>query len=218
MPAHSTMRRVDSSILRRRCHPPLAKTTEFSFAKADDHVTFGCKQRSISVVRPEPRGSLHEFVTNNAEAIVLSSWRPGQVRREDDGSFSINVEEFEFLAIKVAVTLRARVWLDERTSTAHFESCGFVISGLETIARTDGFDISVRGSMRPSPPKSALCALTGNIEFTASGDVPRLVRNTPEAALRAATKIISTSLINAASERFDDKVPAAYRRWAAAIP
>ena len=69
--------------------------------------------------------------------------------------------------------------------------------------------------MRASPPTSAISALTGNVQFRAVGDVPALLQSTPDPALRAATRVISESLINAASKRFDELVPAAYREWGA---
>mmetsp|Transcript_8158 Transcript_8158/g.17860 ORF Transcript_8158/g.17860 Transcript_8158/m.17860 type:complete len:246 (+) Transcript_8158:362-1099(+) len=194
---------------------PEAKTREIFFEKGDDSITFGASQKSITVIRPEASGTLHEYVTKNAKRIALSSWPADKVTDLGDGMFVIKVEEFDFLALKVGVSLRARVWLDEKTSTAHFESLGFDISGLESIMSTEGFDVTVKGWMRPSPPQSSLCALTGNVEFTASGKVPGLVRGTPEQALRAATRVISESLIGAASTRFDERVPAAYRKWAA---
>eukprot|EP00316_Scyphosphaera_apsteinii_P021514 CAMPEP_0119342826 /NCGR_PEP_ID=MMETSP1333-20130426/105527_1 /TAXON_ID=418940 /ORGANISM="Scyphosphaera apsteinii, Strain RCC1455" /LENGTH=170 /DNA_ID=CAMNT_0007355119 /DNA_START=241 /DNA_END=756 /DNA_ORIENTATION=- len=164
------------------------------------------------MVRPESAGTINEFMQNNAETIVLSSWRPGQVRREDDGTFEIDVEEFAFLSLKISVVLRARVWYDAATSTANFQSCGFRLTGLDGM--NDAINVLVKGSLRPSPPQSTFSALSGSVEFVASGAVPSLLRSAPEGALRTATRVISESLVSAASERFDVKVPAAYREWA----
>ena len=81
VPSLSGLHVLPSRRISRRAAPPQAKSNEYSFDKTDDVVTFGCKQRSVTLVRPEQRGSLHEFITHNAEELVLSSWRPDQVNK-----------------------------------------------------------------------------------------------------------------------------------------
>lgn len=201
-----------------RAPPPLCKTTEFEFDKDDraGRLTFGSSQKSITMVKPEPRGTLHEFVSTNAQQIVLSSWPRQSITDEGDGQFLIRMDAFDFLTIKVAVSMRARVRYDAQASVAHFESTDFTIDGLEGLA--ESIDVKVSGWMKPSPPTSSLSALTGNVRFRAVGDVPALLRSTPEPALRGATRIICESLIGAASKRFDELVPAAYREWGNEAP
>ena len=76
--------------------------------------------------------------------------------------------------------------------------------------------VRVRGTMRPSPPTSSLCILTGDVAFEASGAVPALLRAVPEPALRAASQAVGDALVGAAADRFGKLVPAAYAKWARA--
>jgi len=116
--------------------------------------------------------------------------------------------------LKITTELTMAVSLDESTGTARLVSKGFKLigPGLEGIG--DMIDISVRGAMRPSPPSSTLCSLTGDVRFKASGKMPSVLRAIPEPALRAAANAVSSSLINAATKRFSVNVPEAYAQWA----
>ena len=53
----------------------------FTFEMADDRskITFGCRQQSLTMVKPEEGGSLYDFIGSNSDAIVMSSWDAGQV-------------------------------------------------------------------------------------------------------------------------------------------
>lgn len=117
---------LSASCTRRRRHlAPSAKAAEFFFEQEGETLRFGASQSSINMIRPEASGTLEEFITSDPKGIALSSWRADQITQLDDGTFMINVEQFNFLSLKVAVALNARVWLDEATSTANFESSGF---------------------------------------------------------------------------------------------
>ena len=111
-----------------RCAAP-----EFIFELNEDRtsIKFGCRQKSVTMVKPEAGGSLQEFIGSRADAIVMSSWEPGQVSRVDgtDDEYVINVEEFNFVVLKFSVELRARCTLDKRTTTATLESLGFRLIG-----------------------------------------------------------------------------------------
>ena len=63
-----------------RCAAP-----EFIFELNEDRtsIKFGCRQKSVTMVKPEAGGSLQEFIGSRADAIVMSSWEPGQVSRVD---------------------------------------------------------------------------------------------------------------------------------------
>ena len=130
-----------------RCAAP-----EFIFELNEDRtsIKFGCRQKSVTMVKPEAGGSLQEFIGSRADAIVMSSWEPGQVSRVDgtDDEYVINVEEFNFVVLKFSVELRARCTLDKRTTTATLESLGFRLigPGMERIA--DVIDIRVIGKLR----------------------------------------------------------------------
>ena len=78
----------------------------------------------------------------------------------------------------------------------------------------DAIDVSVTGALRPSAPGARLCALSGDVSFVASGAVPAVLRAAPEPAIRAAARAMSESLIGAAQERFNKRVPKAYAEWA----
>jgi len=54
---------------------------EYIFEMAEDRssIRFGCRQRSLTPVKPEAGGSLQEFIGSDASAIVMSSWDAGQV-------------------------------------------------------------------------------------------------------------------------------------------
>ncbi|EOD15157.1 hypothetical protein EMIHUDRAFT_470586 [Emiliania huxleyi CCMP1516] len=191
---------------------------EYIFEMAEDRssIRFGCRQRSLTPVKPEAGGSLQEFIGSDASAIVMSSWDAGQVQRVDgtDDEFLIAVEEFDFVALRFAVELRAKCTLDAATTTARLESRGFRLigSGLGSIA--DAIDVRVTGALRPSAPDARLCALSGDVSFVASGALPDVLRAAPEPALRAAANLMSRSLIGAAQERFNTRVPRAYATWA----
>jgi len=167
------------------------------------------------MVRPESAGSLAEFVASDPGAIVMSSWGAGRVRPSDTpGEYVISLEDFDFVMLRIGVEMTFAVTLNEETSTAKLVSRGFRLigPGLESIG--EKIDIKVQGAMRPSPASSALCSLTGDVRFEASGEVPKLLQGVPEPALRAAANAVSKSLISAASERFSSNVPAAYSKWA----
>lgn len=196
------------------------KGPQFLFELAEDRssIKFGCRQQSVTMVKPEPSGSLQDFIGSSSASIVMSSWDPGAVSRVEGTSdeFLINVEEFDFVALKIAVELRARCTLDERTTTAKLESLGFRLIGPGMDSIADVIDIRVIGKLRPSAPDARMCALSGDVEFVASGEVPPILRAAPEPALRAAARAMSESLIAAASDRFSKKVPTAYAKWAKA--
>ena len=149
-----------------------APTFIFEVDPNGDRLRFGCEQRTVTPVKPEGAGaaeySLAAFVSDDPEGIMFSSWPPGRVRAADDGTgeFLIDVEEFQFATLKVAVELRAAVWLEK--GAAKFESRGFSVRGLESVISADALDVRVRGTMRPSPPTSSLCILTGDVAFEAS--------------------------------------------------
>lgn len=98
------------SLPRPRHAPPVCAAPEFIFDLPEDRssIKFGCRQKSITLVKPEARGSLHDFVSGSADAIVLSSWEPGAVRRKEGTTdeFYINCEEFNFVALRFAVELQ----------------------------------------------------------------------------------------------------------------
>lgn len=107
-----------------------------------------------------------------------------------------------------------RCSLDEQTTTTSLESLGFRLigPGLDSIA--ERIDVRVSGRLRPTAPDARLCALQGDVQFVASGELPPVLQAAPEAALRTAANAMSRSLINAAAERFGEKVPRAYAAWA----
>jgi len=170
------------------------------------------------MVKPETAGTLYEFVTSDPAAIVSSAWGPGKVRPSETtpGEFVIQLEDFDFVALRIQVELTMAVSLDKATGTARVESKGFKLigPGLEGIG--EQIDVKVAGAMRPSPPSSSLCSLTGDVRFLAAGQLPGVLRGAPEPALRAAANAVSASLIVAASKRFSVNVPAAYAEWARA--
>ena len=197
----------------------VAKAAEFLFEITPDRssIKFGCRQKSITLVKPETGGSLQEFIGSRKDAIVMSSWDAGQVKLVDgtDNEFLINVEEFDFVALRFAVELKARCTLDEATTTAHLDSLGFRMigpGGIERIAEL--IDVTVSGSLRPSSPDARICALSGDVSFVASGALPPILQAVPEPAIRAAARAMSESLIGAAQERFGQRVPKAYASWA----
>ena len=196
----------------RRHAAPSAKAPEFIYERQGETLRFGAKQTSLNMIRPEAAGSLEEFITSDPKAIALSSWSADQIEQMEDGSFVINAEQFGFLSLQVGVVLNATVWLDEATTTAHFESKGFRVTGLGDI--TDSVSVTVRGRMRATPPSSSMCALQGQVEFEARGAIPSLVRSAPESALRGAIRSVSETIMRAASERFGEEVPNAYYAWA----
>lgn len=206
-----------------RAASPVAKAPEFLFELSEDRssIRFGCSQDTLTVVRPELGGSLQDFIGSSADAIVLASWDQGQVQRIADtepAEFLINVEEFDFVALKFAVELKARcdVVRSKTAVTATLDSLGFRLlgPGLESIE--NAIDVKVSGKLTPTPPDSRMCALSGKVAFEASGEVPPVLRAAPDPALRAAARAMSEALIGAASERFSQKVPAQYKKWAAA--
>jgi len=188
----------------------------FELDRAAQSIRFGCRQKSVTMVRPESGGSLHEFIGSSANTIVLSSWDPGQVAlcEGTDNEYLIKVEEFDFVALRIEVELRARCTLDSRTQTAYLESLGFRLIGPGMERLADAIDVKVTGALTPSQPDARICALSGDVLFEASGKLPAVLRAAPEIALRAAARAMSQSLIVAASERFSQKVPQAYSEWA----
>ena len=120
---------------------PVAKTTDFEFHKETDKgkLTSGSSQKSIAMVKPEKRGSLHQFVKENAQNIVLASWPKNQLSEEGGGSFLINMDAFDFLSIKVRVSMRATVTYDAASSTARFESSDFIIQGMRSVHKPPTF-------------------------------------------------------------------------------
>jgi len=202
----------------RRSTVPFCKAPEFTFElnQATSSIKFGCRQQTVTMVRPEPAGSLQEFIGSEVDAIILSSWDAGKVSRCEgtEDEYKIKVEEFDFVALKFAVELRMRCTLDKRTTTSSLESLGFRLigPGLEKVA--DAIDVRVKGRLRPSAPDARICALSGDVEFIAEGELPPVLRAAPEPALRAASRAMSQALISAAAERFSQRVPKAYAKWA----
>jgi hypothetical protein len=190
----------------------------FELDRKNDSMRFGCRQKTVTMVRPESGGSLHSFIGSSANAMVLASWEPGQVRQCEgvDNEFLIDVETFDFIALRFSVELRARCTLDDETTTAKLESLGFRLIGPGMERFADAIDVQVSGALTPSKPDARLCALSGDVRFVASGKIPSVLRSAPEPALRAAANAMSRSLIAAASERFSEKVPKAYSEWARA--
>ena len=190
----------------------------FDLAEDRSQLKFGCRQRTVTMVKPEPGGTLQEFILSNADAMVVSSWDAGQVRRVEgeESTFFINVEEFNFLVLKIAVELKAKCSLDEATATAKLESLGFRLltsrSGLESVLNS--IEVKVRGALTPTAPDARICALNGRVESVATGKLPSVLRGAPEGALRAATRAMSELIMAAATERFSQRVPKAYATWA----
>jgi hypothetical protein len=207
-----------SAPLASRCRSVHAAAPQLTFALSDDkrQLSFGGRQKSVIPVKPEAGGTLREFIETNSDAMVLSSWDAGCVKRCDDGAFLIRVEEFDFVALRIAVELKARCTLDPSTATARLESEGFRIlsSRLADQINDKTIDVTVRGALTPTPPQSKLCALSGDVEFVASGALPPVLSRAPEAALRPAARAVSELIIRAAFDRFSKKVPQAYAEWA----
>lgn len=195
------------------------KAPEFIFKLSEDksEIQFGCRQQSVTMVRPEASGSLQEFIVGSTDAIVMSSWDAGKVTRVQgtDDEFIINVEDFDFVTLRFAVELRVRCGLDPSTNTATLESLGFRLIGFGLDDIADQIDVRVKGKLRPSAPDARICSLSGDVEFVASGKLPPILRAAPDPALRAASRAMSQSLISAAAERFSSRVPMAYAKWAA---
>ena len=202
----------------RRAAAPCLKAPEYIFEVSPDRtrIKFGCRQQTVTMVKPEAEGSLQDFVASSSDVMVMSSWDAGQVRRVEgeDDIYCIKVEEFNFVALRFEVELTVRCTLDERTTTASLESLGFRLigPGLERLA--DVIDVTVSGKLRPTAPEARICALNGYVEFVASGELPEVLRPVPEAAIQAAAKQMSELLIRAAAERFGERVPKAYAKWA----
>lgn len=144
--------------------------------------------------------------------MLLSAYPAGRVRQTGEQRYCIKVEEFNFVTLAVAVELDVRCWLYK--DSACLESYGFRITGLDGLADVNKFDIAVRGRLKPSPPESSLCCLTGDIEFEAQGPLPTLLAATPEPVVRAAARAVSEALSGTATDRFAKKVPSAYSEWA----
>ena len=83
-----------------------AKAPEFIFELAEDRssISFGCRQQSLTMVKPETGGSLQEFIGSDQATIVMSSWDPGQVQRVEgtENEFLISVEEVCALCLALA--------------------------------------------------------------------------------------------------------------------
>ena len=214
-----TMRsRVTAHTMRLRSATPRMAAPEYIFEldREKELIRFGCRQKSVTMVRPESGGSLHDFIASSANAIVMSSWDSGQVRPCEgvENEYLIDVEEFDFVALRFAVELRARCTLDERTNTARLESMGFRLIGPGLERVEEAIDVQVVGALTPSKPDARICALSGDVQFIARGKLPAVLRSAPEPALRVAANTMSKALIAAASERFSQKVPKAYSEWA----
>ena len=182
-----------------------AKAPEFIFELSPnrDSIKFGCRQKTITMVKPETAGSLQEFIGSSSDRIVMSSWDPGSVVDNGNGEFTIAVEEFDFVALRFAVELQVRCTLDQRTTTASLESLGFKMVGPGGVDKlAESIDVRVKGALTPSAPDARICALAGDVEFIASGALPPVLAAVPEPALRAAARAMSESLIGAAAERF----------------
>lgn len=228
----------------RRAPTPVAKTIEHLFNATDSTLSFGCRQKSVTVVRPEAAGTLSEFMLTQADNVLVNSWGDGVVTPLGDGEFLIEsaqlappfpprrpparapappcvaVPPFDFLSLHSRVTLRARVWVDESTNTVHLRSTPHEVTGLSDFLGTDkpleAIRVVVRASLRPTPPTSKLCALSGNVGFDASGAMPAVLRAAPDNALRTAARLLCDAIMLAASDRFEKGVPEAYRAWALA--
>ena len=200
----------------RRLAPPVCREAEYIFELDETSIKFGCQQRTITMVKPEEAGTLYDFVTSDPAAIVSSSWGPGAVRPSETtpGEFIIQLEDFDFVALRIQVELTMAVSLDEETGTATLESKGFRLIGPGLAGIGEMIDVRVAGAMRPSPPSSSLCSLTGDVRFLAAGELPGVLRGVPEPALRAAARAVSSNLIVAASKLFSTNVPNAYAEWA----
>lgn len=210
---------VSSSSSGSRARSIQAKSPDFLFELTEDrkNISFGCRQKTVTMVKPEQAGSLQDFMREEgADSIVLSSWDQGQVRRVEgrQGEFLIDVEEFNFVALRFAVELKVRCVTDPASNSAKLESLGFrlVGPGLDGIA--DLIDVRVSGALTPSAPDARICALSGDVSFVASGELPPILRAAPTASLQLASRAMSESLIAAAAERFSKRVPSAYERWA----
>ncbi|KAL3912992.1 MAG: hypothetical protein SGPRY_008141, partial [Prymnesium sp.] len=66
-----------------RSHPR-CQDAQYVFEMDESSLKFGCQQRSITMVRPEPEGSLYEFVTSDPGAIVSAAWGEGAVTPSKD--------------------------------------------------------------------------------------------------------------------------------------
>jgi len=203
-----------------RARAPAMRAPEFLFRLSWDRqeLEFGAKQQTLNMVRPEPAGSLQEFIEEEGcSALVLSSFPPKDVARVEgvEDEFLIRAEEFDFITLRIAVELRVRCSFDPSTTTVLLESLGFTFigPGLEDLAKS--IDIKVKGKLRPTAPDARICALTGEVSFVAKGELPVLLRPVPDPALIAATRAVSEAIIAAAAERFSQQVPQAYSRWAA---
>ena len=73
----------------RRAPTPRLKTTEHLFDATDSTLSFGCRQKSVTVVRPEPAGTLSEFMLTQADNVLINSWGDGVVTPLSDGEFLI---------------------------------------------------------------------------------------------------------------------------------
>ena len=78
------------------------------------------------MVKPEAGGSLQEFIGSRADAIVMSSWEPGQVSRVDgtDDEYLINVEEFNFVVLKFSESLN----LQDHCSKSFFNTSAITLN------------------------------------------------------------------------------------------
>ena len=118
------------------------------------------------MVKPETAGSLYEFVTSDPAAIVSSAWGPGKVRPSETtpGEFVIQLEDFDFVALRIQVELTMAVSLDKATGTARLESKGFQLigPGLEGI-----------GAHRPRDGPHAIACAAGRRGVAARSAPPR---------------------------------------------
>ena len=71
----------------RRARPPMAKTVQHTFNATHDTLAFGCRQKSVTVVRPERAGTLAEFMSTQAGNVLVSSWGDGEVKELGDGEY-----------------------------------------------------------------------------------------------------------------------------------
>ena len=68
-----------------RSRPLQCKEPEYIFRLSPDRqrISFGCRQQTLTMVKPEASGSLQEFIGSSSDTLVTSSWDAGQVERRE---------------------------------------------------------------------------------------------------------------------------------------